>query len=93
MSTSRLDKIANRQRRHLVFDVLFVALAACVLAIQVVVLSGANVPVAQPVPYMAPETIYIYGSAPTPVPDRIHKEAMAATTPAPDAPAAVGSDS
>lgn len=84
MANVRLNKIANRQRRHLVFDVMFAALAAFILALQVVVLSGSNVPVAEPVPYMAPETIYIYGKAPTPMPDQLDvtsakKEAVAAT--------------
>lgn len=88
MATTRLNKIANRQRRHLVFDVLFVALAAFILVFQVVTLSGSNVPVAKPVPQMAPETIYIFGDAPNPLQDGKSKDAMAATV-NPAAPASV----
>lgn len=93
MATTRLNKIADRQRRYLVFDVMFAALAAFILILQVVILSGNNVPVAEPVPQMAPETIYIFGEAPNPLQDGKSKDAMAATASPVDAPSAHGSDS
>ena len=77
MATARLDKIAGRQRRYLVFDVLIAGLAALMLAIQLVVYTGASVPIAEPSPRMAPETIYIFGSAPTPAETVVQKEAVA----------------
>jgi hypothetical protein len=47
MAYIKLDNIAVRQRTYLVMDVLMAALAALILAIQVTVLSGANVPMAE----------------------------------------------
>ena len=87
MANLRLDKIANRQRSYLVSDILIAALAAIILVIQVVVMSGNSGPVAETVPYMAPETIYVYGTAPSPAPelnpDVTPRDAMAtASTPA-----------
>lgn len=47
MAHIKLDNIAVRQRTYLVMDVLMAALAALILVIQVTVLSGANVPMAE----------------------------------------------
>lgn len=69
MANVRLDSIAKRQRKYLVLDVMIASLAAVILIIQVLVLSGSQVPIAEPSPRMAPETIYIYGSAPNPLQD------------------------
>ena len=92
MANSRLDKIANRQRNYLVSDLFIAALAALILTILGVVMSGSSVPVAEPVPYMAPETIYVYGTAPSPAPDITPRDAMA-TAAAPAQQVAAGSGS
>lgn len=66
MTLIRLENIANRQRRHLMFDVMIAGLAIFILAIQVAIFSGKSVPVAEAIPHVPQETIYIYGAAPTP---------------------------
>lgn len=65
MTLTRLNNIANRQRRHLVSDVLLAGLAVFIIAIQAILFSGSNVPVATSVPHLPQETIYIYGTAPS----------------------------